>query len=110
LTFQVTMTGRPHARPESQMAFYEELIRRMERLPGVEAVGSSTILPLDGEVHLTGVWLDSQAERNPQTLIQTDLREVTPGFFPALGIPLRSGRMFTWADRPSSPAVAIVNR
>jgi hypothetical protein len=76
----------------------------------VEAVGSSTILPLDGEIHLTGVWLDSQPERTPQTLIQTDLREITPGFFPALGIPLRSGRRFTWADRSTSPAVAIVNR
>ena len=76
----------------------------------MEAVGSSTILPLDGEIHLTGVWLDSQAERNPGTLIQTDLREVSPGFFRALGIGLRSGRMFTWADRPATPPVAIVNR
>jgi predicted permease len=110
LTFQVTMTGQRHRRQENQLAFYEELIRRVELLHGVEAVGSSTILPLDGEIHLTGVWLDSQPERTPQTLIQTDLREVTPGFFPALGIPLRSGRMFTWADRSTSPAVAIVNR
>jgi len=110
LTFQVTMTGQRHRKPESQLAFYEELIRRVEHLPGVEAVGSSTLLPLDGEIHLTGVWLDSQADRSPQTLIQTDLREVSPGFLPALGIPLRSGRLFTWADRSATPGVAIVNR
>ena len=110
LTFEVTMTDQRHRRPENQLAFYEELIRRVEPLPGVEAVGSSILLPLNGQIHLTGVWLDSQAERSPQTLIQTDLREVTPGYFPALGIPARSGRMFTWADRPASPSVAIVNR
>ena len=110
LTFQVTMTGQRHRKPENQLAFYEDLIRRVQPLPGVEAVGSSTILPLDGEIHLTGVWLDSQADRSPQTLIQTDLREVTPGFFPAMGIHLRGGRMFTWADRPASQGVAIVNR
>jgi putative ABC transport system permease protein len=110
LTFQVTMTGLRHRRPESQLAFYEELIQRLERQPGVEAVGSSTLLPLDGEIHLTGVWLDSQTERTPQTLIQTDLREVSPDFLPALGVPLRSGRLFTRADRSTTPGVAIVNR
>jgi putative ABC transport system permease protein len=110
LTFQVTMTGQRHRRPENQLSFYEELIRRLELLPGVNAVGSSILLPLDGEIHLTSVWLDSQPEKSPRTLIQTDLREVTPGFFAALGIPLRGGRMFTWADRSLSPSVAIVNR
>jgi putative ABC transport system permease protein len=110
LTFQVTMTGPGHRRPEEQLAFYEQLITRIERLPGVTAVGSSTILPLDGEIHLTGFWPDSQAEKNPSTLIQTDLREITPGFFPAIGISLHSGRMFTWADRTPGLAVAIVNR
>ena len=110
LTFQVTMTGPGHRKPEEQLAFYEQLITHVERLPGVKAVGSSTMLPLDGQIHLTGFWPDSQAEKSPRTLVQTDLREITPGFFPAMGISLRSGRMFTWADRTSTLAVAIVNR
>jgi predicted permease len=38
-----------------------------------------------------------------------ELRYVTPGYFDALGIPIRQGRAFAEADGPTSPRVIIVN-
>ena len=38
------------------------------------------------------------------------LRSTTsPGFFEALGIPIKQGRDFTWRDRPGSPEAVIIN-
>ncbi len=110
VTFEASLTGRRFSKPESQSAYYMNLVQRLEHAPGVEAVGSAIELPLRGEVHVIGVWLDSQEEKSPQTVLQTDAREVTPGYFHAMGIPMVSGRAFEWSDGATSSAVAIVSR
>src|SRR5215471_20411594 len=43
-------------------------------------------------------------------ILQIDTREITPGYFEAMGIPLLSGRVLSWSDAASGPPVAIVNR
>jgi predicted permease len=85
----------------------EELIARIERLPGVQAAGSARVVPLTRDREGGRFWLPG--EFGPEKAIDGSLNIVTNGFFGALGLPLLAGRHFTPADRAGSPTVAIVN-
>jgi putative ABC transport system permease protein len=89
--------------------FYDQLIKRLESLPGVVAAGGTSTLPM------TMSYLDASFEivgRPPSEKGQRPyaaLRVVTPGYFNAIGIPLRRGRGFTDRDNEQTPRVVIVN-
>ena len=84
----------------------EELMRRVESLPGVQA-GSARVVPLTREREGGRFWLPG--EFGPEKMIDGSQNIVTPGFFDALGLPLLTGRPFARTDRAGAPAVAIVN-
>jgi putative ABC transport system permease protein len=109
LTMQLALTGVRYRDPAECVRFFERLIGQIERLPGVDAVGSTNYLPLDGAKHMAGLWLDSQPVHDEQTKIVLDNRVVTPGYFRAMGVPLVAGRFFSWTDRAETPKVVIVN-
>ena len=94
---------------ESLNSFITEFERRMAARPGVEAVGTGTILPLSGNVSDVGFGIEGrlpEAGREPLA----DSWRATPGFFEALRIPLLSGRTFDEGDREGALNVAIISR
>lgn len=99
-----------HSRKEND-AFFRSAMSRIASLPGVVAVGATSIPPGDLSNAGSGSyfidWLPEQRERtvNPEALFTI----VAPGIFEALGIPLKSGRDFNERDTGDSPLVAIVN-
>jgi putative ABC transport system permease protein len=86
-----------------QMAFYGQLIERLQHIPGVRAAAVVNNLPLSGAT--TSVPFDLPDGR--QVLMAT--RTISPRYFEVMGIPLVAGRAFTDADAPPAPAVAIIN-
>ena len=83
---------------------------RVERLPNVTAVGLSSALPLaaGGRTMLARmVGGPSQGDR-PESLAW-DIQAASPGYFDAMRLRLRSGRLFTRLDGAGSPRVAVVN-
>lgn len=89
--------------------FFERVLRGIEELPGVEAAGSTNLLPLQTDTNRVGVWVDTQPVENQETRIVLDNRVLTPGYFRAMGVPLVAGRFFDWTDRPETPRVVIIN-
>ena len=89
--------------------FFERVLRGIEELPGVEAAGSTNLVPLLTDTNRVGVWVDTQPVESPETRIVVDNRVVTPGYFRAMGVPLVAGRFFDWTDRPETPRVVIIN-
>ncbi|HKQ74496.1 MAG TPA: ABC transporter permease, partial [Blastocatellia bacterium] len=89
--------------------FYDQLTKRLESLPGVLAAGGTNVLPM------TNTYIDASFEIAGQPSSEKDkspfaaLRVVTPGYFSAIGIPLRRGRGFTGGDNERAPRVVIVN-
>jgi predicted permease len=92
---------------EKRNAYFDEVLRRVAAVPGVETAGLTDVLPLDGNRS----WSVGADERvyargeRPQAYV----RVVSPGYLKALGIPLRAGRDFTMADRPFSENVILIN-
>jgi len=93
--------------PERQRAFYRNLIDALSALPGVQAAGAITNLPLaHGE---TLSWLTVEGHSfDEKVFFQT--RCATPRYFAAMGIRLLKGRFFTDEDAVGRQLVAIVNR
>jgi putative ABC transport system permease protein len=89
--------------------FFERVLRGIEELPGVDAAGSTNLLPLLADTNRVGVWVDTQPMESPETRIVVDNRVLTPGYFRAMGVPLLAGRFFDWTDRPETPRVVIIN-
>jgi putative ABC transport system permease protein len=96
--------------PENN-TFFAQLIARVATLPGVAAVGATSIPPFDFSLAGTGAhFIDRRPEqrdrsREPETVLTI----VAPGSFDALGIPIKSGRDFSDGDAADRPLVAIVN-
>jgi putative ABC transport system permease protein len=91
--------------------FFGQLMTRIASLPGVAAVGATSIPPGDFSNAGTGAHfidrLPQQRDRGREP--ETVMTIVAPGSFAALGIPLRSGRDFNDGDTADRPLVAVVN-
>jgi predicted permease len=91
-----------------KMAVYRSLLEALARIPGVKAVGANRSRLLTG-----GRW-DSQVtipgvEPRDGNYPWSFFNAVTPGYFEALGIPIKSGRDFTWNDWGSAQNRCLVN-
>ena len=98
VTFHVSLD--PHySKPEQRIAFYKNLMAKLEALPGVQAAGSVNYLPLTHSESISFFWVDGFSNKDHQL---TEARDVTPHYFAAMNIPLLAGRYFTDADADAS--------
>jgi len=94
------------------IAFYEEAIRRIQALPGVERVSAGNVVPWR-DIGTFGPFAFAAEGHAPTANEETPhalLRNVSPGYFETLGVPLVAGRDFTEDDRQGREAVAIVSQ
>ncbi len=93
LTFHVTLRGSRYESDPQKRAYYREIVDRVARLPGVESVAAANVLPMNwgSSVRLQ---IDGQSEQLDGEPYSAEFRGVGPGYFTALGIPLKRGRYF----------------
>jgi putative ABC transport system permease protein len=90
-----------------QRAFFEELIERVQAVPGVGGVTVTRTLPMTARIATAIAIVELPAvelKDRPQAQMQT----ITPGYFQTLGIALRRGRPFNDADRPESSGIPLI--
>jgi putative ABC transport system permease protein len=95
----------------ARVAFAREVIARLSALPGVRVAGMGSALPLADRIGAEEmpVVVEGVPVPGPGEAPTARVMAVTPGFFDALRIPLRAGRMITEHDRDSTAGVVIVN-
>jgi predicted permease len=102
--------GRAYSTRAQRNAYFDEVLRNVASVPGVEAVGLTDALPL-GDNFGWRTWAASakgQVSEDGQR--QSPLvRMIDDGYLAAMKIPLRAGRGFTPADNASSEPVIIIN-
>jgi putative ABC transport system permease protein len=97
--------------PETRIAVIDQILDRVEDVPGVKAAGTIQFLPLRGATCGTSFWPEEQAASgNPSRALPTECALVSRGYFAAMGIPVLDGRPFDRRDRSTSPRVLIVNQ
>jgi macrolide transport system ATP-binding/permease protein len=93
---------------ERGLQFYSELIERVQRLPGTEAVSLATQIAL-GDGFGALMRAESYAPQ-PGEDMSADFNQIAPGYFRVMKIPLLDGRDFGQSDTTGMPLVAIVNQ
>jgi predicted permease len=112
LTFQVTLTGGSSS--PQKVNFVKKIIERLMALPGVQAAAATDSLPLTQFSRITVVDIEGRPpidfrRAKPGEVTPVSRPTVTPDYFNAMGIPLRSGRAFTSQDAHPAATVVIVN-
>ncbi len=105
LTMSIPLSPERYRDATRRNAFFEELLRRTQALPGVRAVGLNT------SMHPFGNW-SSPVEVNGanRDTRPVQIQQTNEAYTAALGIPLLEGRMFTGAEVTARQRLAVVNR
>ncbi|MGH9882759.1 MAG: ABC transporter permease, partial [Pyrinomonadaceae bacterium] len=109
VTAEINLSASRYGEPAQASAFYSELARRVESLPGVQAASFSTLLPLSGAFRNDPFAIEGRSLElaNPTT---AGWQMVGANYLQTLGIPLVSGRDVLPQDMdPEAPVVAVIN-
>ena len=109
MTLRFFMTGDQYGTDESRVRRVEDILRRVEAVPGVETAFASNLVPLGGggaaaAVEPEGMLVEAGKEPN------IDYIAVTPHLLRTLGVPLLAGRDFTEGEGAARSRVAVVNQ
>ncbi|MEN6626506.1 MAG: ABC transporter permease [Candidatus Sumerlaeia bacterium] len=109
MTFRISLPTDRYTSGQERVQFFRMLRDRLRSMPGIEAVGGISSLPLNG----AGSWQPYAVEGEPPLpQVQShlcDFRLVTPGYFSAMEIELIRGRVFRDEDNLSSTRVAMID-
>jgi len=109
LTARLSLNGPSYWDPPHRVRFWQQLEERIANLPGVEAVGATSELPLTGE-HSDGPFKIPGRSYGPSEFDDAFYRQVTPGYLAAVHIPLLSGRWLDRRDTASTEGTILVNQ
>ena len=108
LTFVLSVPGTIADNRDTRVPYQRRLIEALETISGVDVVGFANQLPLDGCCQSTTIY----AEGRPADLSasqRTSLMAVSPGYVPAMRIPLRRGRLLTERDLADDLIFVMLN-
>ena len=109
LTAQLTVSEDRYPEDADVVRFYEEAIRRLEEVSGVQSVAAMIELPRSRGVSNTEVTIDGRPEPLPNEEPRADWQSVNPDYFEALGVAITSGRALASTDRVETRPVTVIN-
>ena len=108
LTMNIALPGARYPKPQDWVAFYDQLIKRVEALPGVKAAGFTSVLPLSNNFDGRGLAVEDHPKPRGEE-ITVDLYITTPNYLSAMSVPVLKGRPLSAQDTEDSPLSALVN-
>jgi predicted permease len=109
-TASYSLPARQYSTQAAINAFNEDLLRRLRQLPGVQAAGVTSTLPASGGGGNETFVVEGYVPPKGANMNLATPAHVIGDYFPAMGIALLRGRLFTLADKSGAPLVAVVNR
>jgi putative ABC transport system permease protein len=110
LSGRVSLSDSTYSEPRSKVAFYDQVMDRVEAIGGVRSAALVMTLPLDGGAMNRGFRIEGRPEPTADENVAVDYQLISPGYFSTMEIPLLAGRTFAATDAESAPRVAIVSQ
>jgi putative ABC transport system permease protein len=108
LAMNIGLPGIKYPKPENQISFYKQVTERIAALPGVKAVGTTSVLPLSDNFDGRGLLVEDHPKPRGEE-ITVDLYIASSGYLQAMEIPLVKGRVITEQDTAGSAMIALIN-
>ena len=109
LTYEVHLPDARYPTGSDRVRFYQEAFPRIAGLPGVEAVGATSWLPVQGRYHSWGVSRLGEGGREGD-FVGADMRMVEGDYFRAMGVDLTRGRPLDPRDLADADSVTVINQ
>lgn len=109
LAMNIGLPAIKYPKPENQIAFFKQVNDRIASLPGVKAVGITSVLPLSDNFDGRGLIVED-FPRPDGDEISVDLYVTTPGYLQAMNIATLNGRALNDQDTADSMRVALINQ
>ncbi|HEU5130825.1 MAG TPA: ABC transporter permease, partial [Pyrinomonadaceae bacterium] len=109
LTMRTILPREKYKEPQQRDNFYQQVLQRVDHLPGVVAAGYSTSVPLAWKGGTSGFYPEGLKGPIPGMAYDSNHRQVSVNYLRAMNIPLRQGRYFESSDNAQSVPVAVIN-
>ena len=109
LTAKVALSETKYPTKERRSAFFREVVRRVQTLPGVRSVGVGNNLPFTYDGDSMPIGIEGRPDPPPDERPDVVMRVVGPGYFSTMQIPLVKGRDFTDGDSDNAPRVVVIS-
>ena len=106
-TTRLSLPTAQYGTPSSRAMFFQQVITRIQTIPGVQSAAAISRLPLTPGNSSRSLNLEGRTA--PNEGFNADYRVISPDYFRSMGIPLLSGRDVDESDHNRSASVAIVN-
>jgi putative ABC transport system permease protein len=105
LSLAISLTESDYPTPTEQARYFQQMLERFNSLPGVEAVGANTTLPLGSY----GATATARLAGRTNNELEFAWATISPDYLRAMAIPLLRGRGLNEFDRAGAPGAALVN-
>jgi putative ABC transport system permease protein len=108
LAFDLTLPEARYKEEPQQVSFFDELLPKLEALPGVQGAAAVMALPLSGNSFVLTFEVAGRPALPPSQQPAMQIRVATTRYFDMIGIPLKRGRLFTDADKIGTTPVVLI--
>ncbi len=112
LTARIALPLDQYQSVDQQRSFFQQLVAKLQALPGVTSAGATASIPLRGNVMLSTIQIEGQppSDFTSENVPTAQINSVTPGYFSALRVKLIEGRLLDDRDGANAPNAMIVNQ
>jgi len=110
LTMFIALPEAKYTSSEPTANFYEQLIERVQNLPGVQGAAVANMLPLGGMNSTSTLRIEGRPEPAAGQEPEANSRTVSSSYFRTMQIPMLRGREFSSEDSAQGPLVVAVNK
>jgi predicted permease len=109
LTAKVDLSDTKYPDAQRRIAFFEEVVRRVRELPGVQSVAAGGNLPFTYNGDSMSIAAEGVPDPPPDQRPDVVYRTVGPGYLSTMGIPLARGRDFNDQDTLDNTLAVVIS-
>jgi putative ABC transport system permease protein len=109
LSFELSLPASKYVDNDHVVAVYQEILRRVRSVPGINSAGITEALPMGGATESTVVIIPGRPVTDQRERPFANYTIASSGYFNSIGTPILQGRDFLDSDGPNTLPVAIIN-